>query len=66
MRLMYELTREKKGKPVPFSWTSARQKAFEVIKVKLATALIVTYLDFNKLFVLYMDALGEGVETVLH
>jgi len=65
-RLMYELTRKKNGKPVTFEWMLARQKAFEAIKAKLATALIIAYLDFNKLFILYTDASGGGVGAVLH
>ncbi len=63
---MYELTKEKNGKLVPFEWTSARQKAFKVIKAKLATIPVIIYLNFDKPFILYMDASGEGVEAVLH
>src|SRR6266542_5212533 len=36
-RPMYELTREENGKAVLFEWTADRQKAFEIIKAKLAT-----------------------------
>src|SRR6266542_932492 len=60
-RPMYELTREENGKPVPFEWTPARQKAFEAIKAKLATALVVAHPDFDKPFILYTDASGGGV-----
>ena len=63
---MYELTREENDKPVSFEWTAARQKAFETIKAKLATALVVAHPDFNKSFILYMDASGEGVRAILH
>ncbi len=63
---MYELIREKNGKAVPFEWTAARQKAFEAIKAKLATALVVAHPDFNKLFILYTDASGGGIRAVLH
>ncbi len=66
MRPMYELTRKENGKSVPFEWTLARQKAFEVIKAKLAVALVVAHPDFNKLFILYTDASGRGVGAVLH
>ncbi len=63
---MYELIREENGKAVLFEWTAARQKAFEVIKAKLATALVVAHPDFNKPFILYTDASGGGVRAVLH
>ncbi len=65
-RPMYELTREEDGKPVTFEWTLARQKAFETIKAKLATAIVVTHPNFDKLFILYTNALGGGVGAVLH
>ena len=65
-RLIYELTREENGKAVPFEWTAIRQKAFEIIKAKLATALVVAYPDFNKPFILYTDASSGSVEAVLH
>jgi len=63
---MYKLTKEEDGKPVPFEWMLTRQKAFEVIKAKLATALVVAHPDFNKPFILYTDASGGGVRAVLH
>src|SRR6266498_4312390 len=65
-RPIYELIREENGKPVLFEWTLARQKAFEVIKVKLAIALVVAHPNFNKLFILYMDASDGGVGAVLY
>src|SRR6266540_19346 len=63
---MYELIREENGKPVPFEWTAARQKAFEAIKAKLAIASVVAHFNFNKPFILYTDASGGGVRAVLH
>src|SRR6266498_590719 len=66
MRPMYKLIREENGKSVPFEWIAARQKAFKMIKAKLAMALIATHPDFNKSFNLYMDASGGGVGVVLH
>jgi len=66
IRPMYELIREENGKAVLFKWTPARQKAFEVIKVKLATAPVVAHPNFDKSFILYTDALGGGVGAILH
>ena len=66
MRPMYELTRKENGKPVPFKQTAARQKAFETIKAKLATAPVVAHPNFDKPFILYIDASGRGVGAVLH
>ena len=66
MRPIYELIREENGKPVPFEWMPARQKAFEAIKAKLATALVVAHPNFDKPFILYTDTSGEGVRAVLH
>ncbi len=65
-RPMYELIREENGKPMLFEWTLARQKAFEVIKAKLAKVLVVAYPNFDKLFILYTDASDRGVGAVLH
>ncbi len=65
-RPMYKLTREKNSKPMPFEWTLARQKAFEVIKAKLIMMLVVAYLNFNKLFILYINISGGVVEAVLY
>src|SRR6266508_4329452 len=66
MRPMYELIREENGKSVPFEWTAARQKTFEAIKAKLATAPVVAYPNFDKPFILYTDASEGGVGAVLH
>src|SRR6266498_3160246 len=63
---MYELTREENGKVVPFEWMAARQKAFETIKAKLAMVPVVTHPNFDKPFILYIDASGGGVGAVLH
>ena len=56
---MYELTREENGKLIPFEWTAARQKAFEVIKAKLATTPVVAHPNFDKPFILYIDTSEE-------
>ncbi len=63
---MYKLTKEKNGKSILFEWMLARQKVFKTIKVKLDTASVVTYLNFDKPFILYMDALDEGMGAILH
>jgi len=63
---MYELIREENGKPVPFKWTLARQKAFEAIKAKLAIVLVVAHPNFDKLFILYMNASSGGIGVVLY
>ena len=63
---MYELTREENGKAVSFEWTVARQKAFEAIKAKLAMTPVVAHPNFDKPFILYIDASGGGVGAILH
>ncbi len=62
---MYELTREENSKPVPFEWMLARQKTFEAIKAKLATVSVVAYLNFDKPFILYIDALRGRYKSYL-
>src|SRR6266542_4235776 len=66
MRPMYELTREENGKAVQFEWTAARQKPFEIIKAKLATAPVVAHPNFDKPFVLYTDVSDGVVGAVLY
>ncbi len=63
---MYEFTREENGKLIPFEWTAARQKAFEVIKAKLVTALVIAHPNFDRPFILYTDASGGGIGAILH
>jgi len=63
---MYKMTRKEDGKLVSFEWIPVRQKAFEVIKAKLAMAPVVTHLNFDKPFILYTDVSGGGVGAVLH
>jgi len=43
-----------------------RQKAFKVIKAKLVAVLMVAYSNFDKLFILYTDVLGEGIGDILN
>ncbi len=47
------------GKYVPFVWNEKRQKAFDEIKKRMTMAPIVAYPDFEKPFILYMDASGK-------
>jgi len=63
---MYKFIREENGKTVPFEWMLARQKAFKIIKVKLAIASVIAYFNFDKLFILYTNVSGGGVRAVLH
>ncbi len=66
MRPIYELIRKENGKLVSFKWMLARQKVFEDIKAKLAMVSIVTYSNFDQLFILYMNTSGRGIGAVLH
>ncbi len=58
---MYELTQMKNKKYVPFVWNEKRQKAFDNIKKRMMIVLIVTYPNFEKPFILYTNASGEGI-----
>src|SRR6266540_783291 len=63
---MYELTQIENEKYVPFVWNEKRQKAFDEIKRRMTIAPIVAHLDFEKPFILYMDASEKGIGAVLH
>src|SRR5688572_19817421 len=52
-------------KNTPYKWKSNQQQAFEILKEKLTTALIVRYSDVEKPFFLYTDASGVGLGAVL-
>ncbi len=65
-RSMYKLIREENDKLISFEWMLAKQKAFKVIKVKLIIVSIIVHFNFNKLFILYIDVSGGGVEAILH
>ncbi len=43
-----------------------RQKAFKVIKARLAIVLVIVHFNFDKLFILYTDTLSGGIGAVLH
>jgi len=63
---MYELTQMENRKYVPFVWNEKRQKAFDKIKKRMTIASIVAHPDFEKPFILYTNASGEGIGAVLH
>ena len=56
-----ELTR----KDVPFTWGTAQEEAFTVLKDKLTHAPLLQLPDFNKTFELECDASGIGLVGVL-
>ena len=66
IRFIYESIREENGKPVLFEWMLAKQKTFEIIKVKLVTASMMIYSDFDRPFILYTDALSRSIGAILH
>ena len=65
-KLMYELTQIENRKYVLFVWNEKRQKTFNGIKKRMTMASIVAHSDFEKPFILYTDASGEGIGAVLH
>ena len=65
-RPMYKLIKEENDKPILFEQMLVRQKAFKVIKAKLVAVLMVAYSNFDKLFILYTDVLGEGIGVILN
>ncbi|WVZ75873.1 hypothetical protein U9M48_023895 [Paspalum notatum var. saurae] len=52
-------------KNIKFQWTSACQKAFEDLKKRLTTALVLTFPDMHKPFSVYCDASRLGLGCVL-
>ncbi|WVZ75550.1 LOW QUALITY PROTEIN: hypothetical protein U9M48_023590 [Paspalum notatum var. saurae] len=48
-------------KDVPFIWTKERQAAFDELKKRLATALVLTLPDLTKSFTVYCDSSKEGL-----
>jgi hypothetical protein len=52
-------------KEVRFEWSGAGQRAFEKLKGKLSTALVLSYPDFDRKFYVETDASGSGLGAVL-
>jgi hypothetical protein len=48
-----------------FEWTSACEASFQELKMRLTTAPILVMSDKEKLFSIYCDASGQGLEYVL-
>ena len=63
---MYELMQMENEKYVSFVWNEKRQEAFDEIKRRMMMTPIVAYPNFEKSFILYMDASREGIGAVLH
>ena len=49
----------------PFEWTEEYQASFDALKHTLTTALVLSYLDFSKKFILETDASLKGLGAVL-
>jgi len=56
----------KNGKHISFVWNNKRQKVFDDIKKGMIITSIVTYSNFKKPFILYMNISGERIGVVLH
>jgi hypothetical protein len=52
-------------KEVPFKWGEAQHKAFDELKTKLTTSLVLALLDFRKTFEIECDANRIGIGGVL-
>ncbi|CAG8750807.1 16653_t:CDS:1, partial [Gigaspora rosea] len=49
----------------PYKWTGEQQHAFEILKRHLIMTPILRYSDFNKMFILHMDASSMDLGAVL-
>ncbi|CAG8770036.1 25168_t:CDS:2, partial [Dentiscutata erythropus] len=52
-------------KNVNYHWTTRQQEVFEELKSKLVTASILAYPNFEKLFILFMDASDIALGAIL-
>jgi hypothetical protein len=59
-----KVTRAKKTKKVPWHWDEVHQRAFNHIKATIAREVVLTYLDFSKVFEIYTDASSKQLGAV--
>ena len=48
-----------------FMWTPTVARAFQTLNMSMCTTLVLTLLDFTKIFFLECDASEKGIEIVL-
>lgn len=49
----------------PFKWSEAAQHAFDTLKSKLSSKLVLALPDFNQEFQVETDASGKGIGDIL-
>lgn len=57
---------ESKKKVVQWQWGESQSQAFNTLKVKLSSPLVLAYAGFAKPFTLHTDASSEGLGAVLY
>ena len=60
-----EPLQELQRKEVPYVWTEVREQAFETLKEKIATNCLLNYPDWNKPFIIELDASKVAAAGVL-
>jgi hypothetical protein len=59
-------TTEAKGtKKVPWYWDEVHQRAFNQVKATIAKDVVLTYLDYSKVFEIYTDASSNQLGAVI-
>ncbi len=53
------------AKKIPYIWGQEQQQAFEKLKQIISTMSVLAHSDFNRSFILYMDASKEGLGMIL-
>jgi hypothetical protein len=53
------------GKDNKFKWTAKCESSFQELKQRLTTTLILVMLNMEEQFLIYCDALGQGLKRVL-
>jgi len=53
------------AKEMPFIWGPEQQQVFEKLKQIISTILVLAHLDFNRPFILYINASKEGLRAIL-